>query len=570
MVLFLLFLAASFLGLAPGAIAQSTGGEDITDGKFSYVPPEIGFEYPAPDPSDSGMDGLEEIEIPGTWMSTGDPEMIHLSVPDSPPPVNGYPLMVCWHGYKQSHTSVAEKSKVDEECAERNWVFLSILGVNQVNFGYLQAQIHCTEAIDYLITELAVPVDLNSIYMAGFSMGAGAAASYASRHMSAVDKYPVAGLILVCPLYDWIDAYEAGDVGVQTYMPILLGGTPSEVPFKYKQISTLRLVAHEYVLEESMGQNLAHNMPVFITYADNDPIGHLPPQNLVFIDMMTDLGANYVLDFHAFSLDPHSWTLLDTDAAFDFLANYTLPDQNPLSIQILADRSATFYWAEINSGTLEVFSQFQANIFPVHNKMVVLETSNVDRMGADLSQIGLGNHKDLLIDYRSTYEDTQIFEIVPVDTEPTYVVDANGVLFPGYTYDPGEEKIVYMLDPPISEFLKNSFEPYNLTLIAPPTAKLGEIVTIELSGGSPSDFFILILSLVQKELKVGQGHILVDPFPPLGVMIQYYLDDQGNRTMEPRIPGDPLLVGTAIYEQFLTFDSYLKEISNLQSTVIEE
>jgi pimeloyl-ACP methyl ester carboxylesterase len=564
------------LGLVSGASAQSTGGEPITEGGFSYVPPEEGLKLPEMGSSesirtfDSGSDDLQEIEIPGTWMSTGDPEMIHLSVPTGSPPVTGYPLMVCWHGYKQSHTSVAEQSMVDEECADREWVFLSILGVNQVNFGYLQAQIHCTEAIDYLIDELEISIDTNRIYMAGFSMGAGGAASYACRHMSPANKYPVAGLIMVCPLYDWIDAYEKGDVGVQTYMPILLGGTPSEVPFKYMQISTLRIDGHDYSLSESMGQNLAHNMPLFITYADNDPITHLPPQNVIFGQMMHDLGANYVLDFYAFSLAPHSWTLLDVDAAFDFVGGYTLEDQQPLSVRLLADRSATFYWSEINSGQPEVFTQFQANVFPAHNKLVVLETNNVERMRVDASQIGLDDEKALLIDYRSTHETTQIFEITPFPVEPTYVVDVNGVLFPGYSYEPLEEKIVYMLEPPISEFLKNSFEPYDLSLVAPATAKLGQIVTIELSGGSPYDYFLLFLSLSQKEFKVGVSHILVDPFPPLGVMIQYYLDDQGNRTMEPRIPEDPLLVGTVIYEQYLTFDSILKEISNLQNTVIEE
>jgi len=473
-------------------------------------------------------------------------------------------MIVCWHGYGTGCNSVATESLIDEECLERDWFFLSITAVHDKNYGYLLAQQHCTAAIDYVIDDLGYSIDTSRIYMAGFSMGAGAACSYACRHMG--EKYAVAGLILVSGLFDWIDAYDHGDPGVVTWITYLLGGTPTEVPFKWHQISTLYVSDHTYDVDLSMGQNLRHGRPaLFITYAGNDgQISYLGPQQVVFMDMLDDLGGEYLLDYYVFSLTPHSWLLLDVEYAFDYLESFTLLDPDPSELNLLVDRSSEWFWTDIDTNDPEAFCRFTSQAIPAQNKLVVQEATNMDGVTADCSQFGMGAGQTLWIDYRSTDGRAQELILEQIDTEPTYVVDENGLLYPDAHYDALEQNLSVAFAPPVDEYLKASYEAYNLTLTATDPVQIGEVTTINMGGGDPFDPFILVVALEQKETKVSyEQYMLISPaFPAL--WIQYVLDAQGEIVMEPRIPDDGSLIGVNLYLQFITHSNKIKEKSNLQ------
>ncbi|MBU0754392.1 MAG: hypothetical protein KJ645_04590 [Planctomycetes bacterium] len=477
--------------------------------------------------------------------------------------------MVCWHGYNQTCLSVSIDSPIDEECENRGWVYLSITGVNQVNFGYLKAQIHCNKAIKYLIEDLLIPIDRNRIYMAGFSMGGGAAVSYACRHLSVEEDapYPVAGLVLVSPAMDWTYAYNQCDPGVMTYLPIYLDGTPEEVPFAYKQISSLYILGHNYWLDDSMGQNLAHNMPIFLTYADNDPLSYVPVQNNLFSNMLNNLGANLLVDHYVYAENPHSWTLLDVGAAFDFIENYSLEDQETENLTILADRSAKFYWAEIVMRANDSFARLTGSAISELNRLIITEAANMNSVTVDFDYAGFDDGKNLRIDYHSTPTQNQALRLAPI-SEPTYMVDGAGVL-EDYSYDAPSEQLSIEIKPPSDDLFMVSFEPYNLILSADTDQAVGKEITISMSGGDPYDPYLLFLALEQVETPVSWRHLLINPLYPT-VWIYWSLDGEGNGILTPTLPDDPALVGLIVYEQFLTYDTEIKEISNLQVTQIKE
>jgi hypothetical protein len=88
-----------------------------------------------------------------------------------------------------------------------------------------------------------------------------------------------------------------------------------------------------------------------------------------------------------------------------------------------------------------------------------------------------------------------------------------------------------------------------------------------MGSGGPFDPFLLFFAFTQKEAKVGIRHLLVHPFTPT-IWFLNFLDGQGAYTLDIQVPNDPLLPGTTVYHQFLTYDTMIKEISNLSSTEI--
>lgn len=566
-VLLIPFIASTFMTAT--ASADEKPVDYVVEGKFRTLTQEELDAQNLSFPPGTRRGNLVADEIPDP--GTGYVEPIEYQVPTSYVPGTPIPMLVCWHGFSMTCNSVSLMSELDEECEDRGWFYLSITASHQKNFGSLIAQQHCTLAIDYVIDTLGYDIDTDRIYMAGLSMGAGGAASYASRHLHESVGYRVAGLILVAGAYDWIFAYQ-GDANAQQWLEFWLGGTPTQVPFAYMQISTLNIFHDTYVLDYCMGRNLAHNMPIFVTYAGNDPYYSGVTQNRIMTEMLTDLDANVVIDYYDFSFNPHHWLLLDTETALDYVGNYNLGDQTTNDIEILVDRGAPFFWVNFFPFATDTFCHFDAHL-TLNNKkntIVVTDVTNTLVLEIDSDWLGVNEAKDLHLDYRSTsFLDQDVF-ISPISNEPTYVVDDSGKLWDGYSYSVAEEKITYQFrDFPINEDIKASYQEYALTLDVPATGTINEILPIQMSGGDPYDPYLLLIGIDQVETKVGMNYILVSPAFPT-IMIIYGLDANGECLLPPRIPDDPALVGVVGYMQFLTFSGGLKAISNMTTTLIEE
>jgi acetyl esterase/lipase len=558
----------------PG-LASEGCGDEIVNGKFRLITIEeeramqeaLAAQYHDPSRDDPG-DDLPLGYLPPEY--TGNMgEWFQYFVPAVSPPVDGFPLIVCWHGYGVSCQSVAIDSYIDEECAARDWAFLAITGAYQCNYGCLEAQNNCTKAIQYLIEVMAVPVDTDRIYMAGFSMGGDGAASYASRHpKGCVDGFPVAGLILVAASYDWVHAYYQNDPGVQYWLPYLIGGEPPDYLFEYRQIGCVALTfGHTYIPDETMCQNLGTSMPVFVTYAGNDPLSYSVLQNEIFVQAITDAGANVYLDYKVTAPEPHSWQLLDVPEAFDFVEAYTLEDQDPTSLTRLVDRDTISFWADVKQETAGEFSMLRCDADSAANTLTVDEAYNTQSVNVDCTNLGLGSQSNLMVDYSSssTASQTLLLESIP---EPTYTVDTAGKLYRDATYDPVDQELSIIFQPAATELLKNSYEEYNLTLDTLEFAQLSQSVPYDLSGGEAFDAYLLMFSLDQIEFPIGMHHLLVYPFLPTFWLFSN-LDFAGQASFNITVPYDPGLLGVKIYHQFVTYDNMLKEISNMVQTTIQ-
>lgn len=566
-----------FLQAPAHADSQEIVGDNIVGGKFRVITIEeeqamqeaVAREARAR--AAGGSDGsLILYSIPSSYTGTGLSEWIEYQLPNGYNPTGDpYPMAVCWHGYGQSVMSVAVDSQVDDECEDRGWLFLSITSAYQCNYGVLDAQTHCSKAIQYFIEELEINVDTDRIYMFGFSMGAGAATNYASRHLRGGEGYPVAGLVLVSPAFDWVHAYYQNDAGVQYWLPYLIGGPPGGYDFEYRQISSVAIdFGSTYDPGKSMGLNLGNGIPIYLTYASNDPLAYLPVHNEIFIQMMTDYGADLELNYIIDAPVPHHWQLLDVDAAFDFIETYSLSDQDPTSLELLADRDVKSYFADIVQETAGEFSEVQVEA-DAYNRLIVNEATNVNTLTADCAWCGLNDQNPLYVDFTSTSPAEQTVKLKPIATEPTYIVDDRGVLHPGYSYNSGDQEISIELDTGVGYNLKTSFEEYLLFLASVETATLLQKVPINLSGGDPYDHYLLIVSLVQTETKVGIHHLLIYPLPPEALWLFAVLDANGQASFNVTVPYDPGLLGLTFYQQFLTHDPAIKEVSNMESTLIQ-
>ncbi|MBU0754350.1 MAG: hypothetical protein KJ645_04375, partial [Planctomycetes bacterium] len=305
-----------------------------------------------------------------------------------------------------------------------------------------------------------------------------------------------------------------------------------------------------------------------ITYARTDPLSYGPLQNELFAEMMNQVGGNLMVDFFTSHATPHHWQLLDVDKAFDFIEGHTLEDQNPASLEILADRHAWFYWAEIVQEATDAFSFFKGQANAQQNRLNIDNADRILNLQINCDQAGLHNQKDLLVNCAPPSTAQQTLNLRPVHTAPTYLVNQKGLLYENYSYDARAQLLSIGLDTEETLSAKASFEPYLLTLTVPETATLNEEVEIALTGGEPNDPFILFLSFTQLEMKVGFHHLLLDPYNP-SIWLIAKLDIEGSLAFDVTVPDYPELVGMTVYQQFITFDQALKEISNLTATAIQ-
>jgi pimeloyl-ACP methyl ester carboxylesterase len=522
-------------------------------------------------PPSSSMGGLQNTIIPTSYTQTIYVEQIEYQIPSG---YNGspLPLLVCWHRYMRSCFEVSIKSKIPEECEARNWIFLSITGSNKVHFGNLIAQHHCTRAIDYLREEIyddfgikGINVDLDRIYMAGCSMGGGAAMSYTCRHMSSQNRYRVAGLILIASLLDLSDSYNKGDPGVVLWAPYWLGNsTPGTRPFLWQQISGIFIDNGVVDPEHSMGRNVDHNLPVFMTYAGNDfKHPNLKWQNKVLESYLGSVSANFISHFQFYAPEPHNWPLLDLKKSFDYIGSHSLADQATDSVSLLVDVNQPFYWTRINKSESSAFSLVTAEADGTANTLSVTEAKNVADLTIDCDWTGLGNHGDLFIQYQSNDALDQSLHLSSI-SPPTYIVDDEGILHPDYSYDAREKKISMGFEPEPDSSLKVSFEPYNLSLTADkPRIKLGERCKLTLEGGDSLERYLLFFTLKQRETAVTKNHdLLIDPYVAR-LIWNSVLDISGKDILSCILPPIKSLNGLTLYSQFITYDTSLKEISNL-------
>jgi pimeloyl-ACP methyl ester carboxylesterase len=377
------------------------------------------------------------------------------------------PLLVVFHKYSASHADLLNTT-FPTEAAARNWHVMSPLGARGKHFGNLESQINTQIAIDLVMS--LWPVDRQRIYGVGFSMGGGAGANYAARHvdpsraMFAAFVNHTGGMSLENV---WSNAYDDLDgddntpnVGENLEAPDLLesffGGAPAQSPFGYARCSTVQLdAATTQVLPTfDFARNLAH-VPLLNWRVANEPLD-------------TQYLANGLALFHQHQAprnpanaevvapgNLHRWNTLDANAACNFLAQHTL--SVPTSGDTLADEDGVWFRFIVAQAQQGAFTRLRWRVdgqHPTGKLIEVLDTHNLARAQISSQQAGFSFQGPMVV--RLSAADGQADQVLltGVDNPPAFFLrDGAFVLAGAWIHDAQARTLLIVeTDPGLHEY----------------------------------------------------------------------------------------------------------------------
>ncbi|MCY2960866.1 MAG: hypothetical protein NTY35_11925 [Planctomycetota bacterium] len=385
-----------------------------------------------------GYPGLIEFTLNNT--GSGWQEKFLLQIPPVAP-TSPVPLLVVFHKYGSGHGDVLNTSFLAETQA-RGWYCLSPLGARQKHFGNRESQINTRAALD-LVAHL-FPIDRNRVYGAGFSMGGGALANYAARHLDPAGVRFAAicdhtgGVSLSHTWFSEPDDADLDDnvplagqnLEVPDVLESLFGGTPSAVPFEYQRCSTIDLdpIGGTIGAGTDFGRNLVH-IPTLVWIANADPLVYLGTQTYAFDGYLQAQNAGHQLTVASGNV--HAWTTLDETAVCDWLQTKTL--QTPNGGRTLADEDGTWFRFQIEQDAPGSFTPFTWSIDTVARRVDISQTANLRRISIDAPGAGLvlsGNVTLRLATADGTGDRARILGVLT----PPLAVTRDGVAASG-TYD---------------------------------------------------------------------------------------------------------------------------------------
>lgn len=359
----------------------------------------IARAYPVP-----GVFGRYTITLNNT--GSGWQETFLLQVPPVPASTPA-PLLVCFHKFGVSQNDILNRTTFFDEAQARNWFCIAPLGAAQVNFGSLESQVNVRAAIEYVTGVFAI--DPARIYGVGFSMGGGALATYAARHldpsgaMFAAIANHTGGIALPHTYANEPDDADADDhqpnFGDNLEIPDILdfwyGGAPSGNAFAYLRCSMLDLdpLTGAVAPGTDMARNLAH-VPVLNWVAAGDPLVYLYEQTDEFHKHVQHQNTQNTLVIVAGNV--HSWNTLDETAVCNWLSQFTL--QLPTGGQLLADRDGTWLQLQVAQDVAGDFTPLTWRAVAGANRFELSASRNLRRLTVDTSALGLSATTTLTVE----------------------------------------------------------------------------------------------------------------------------------------------------------------------------
>lgn len=341
-----------------------------------------------------GFTGLFEFTIFNT--GSGWQEKFLLQIPPTPP-TGPAPMLVVFHKFGTSHGDVLNTTFLAESQA-RGWYCVAPLGARQKHFGNIESQINTRAALD-LVAHL-FPVDRDRVYGVGFSMGGGAMANYAARHL---DPSGIRFAALcdhtggVSLAHTWFN--EPDDADLDDDLPLpgqnlevpdvledLFGGPPSAVPFAYQRSSTIDLDPNTGVIgpNTDLGRNLEH-VPTLVWVADHDPLAYVVTQTYAFDGYLQAQNAAHQLNVASGNF--HSWTTLDETAVCDWLQTKTL--QTPTSGRLLADENGRWLHFDVEQNVAGAFTPFTFDVDTLARRITLTQSANLRRVSVHAAAAGV-------------------------------------------------------------------------------------------------------------------------------------------------------------------------------------
>ena len=296
------------------------------------------------------------------------------------------PVLTLFHGYGEEPADVVQNSPLVNEAMARGYVVFIPLGAHKYNYGIEYAQRNIELAFEFLVARL--PLDLDRIHAAGFSMGGGAAASFAARHMDP-DGLRIASVVNHTGTASLRATYHGSNDTGLFESPLMFGTSPALDPFAYQRSSTVDLDAISGTLIDggSMAPNLSH-VPIRHWNADLDPNPFIVEQTERLHDELEDAGADSTR--HVVPSIEHAWHTIDAVAVMDWVDGQSARSPIPGEVvHTVADRDGRWNQLHLEQDQSGAFSPLKWSSQPASNALWLIEMANMDRVGAHVDDLGL-------------------------------------------------------------------------------------------------------------------------------------------------------------------------------------
>jgi hypothetical protein len=267
-----------------------------------------------------------------------------LRTPVNYDPAHPPAILVWWHGYgADAHELMA--TGFPALCDQRGWIGASFRGpFDGKHYQGTRGQAQARMMLDWAMQ--TAPFSMDSIYMAGSSMGAAAGQVWHNNHCGIHDYIPAAAVagspILDCALRQeqYVDSGHTLDA-----MRAAFGGFPwdsDSIAFEYYRASAVRLSD----TTKSMHFNALH-LPVYNTWGTSDSCwscewfayGH-PAQHLDTLRRADH--ADTTVTFCS-GINSHGYPVLVDSTVVAWLSGFSV-NRYPKDISINADQSDEYYW----------------------------------------------------------------------------------------------------------------------------------------------------------------------------------------------------------------------------------
>ena len=374
------------LGPAAGAqdqLIRGTDGEVLGSQRdfHAAMGGQLAWPFGPPTAISAVQRGVYEVRLQNT--GTGWEEQLLIGVPAAPQwPA---PLLVAFHSYGRTPHEVLNDTTLFQDGMARGWVVVAPLGAHKFHYGVEYAQENIAYGLDWLTG--TVDIDFDRIYGVGFSMGGGAVASYAARHLDPT-KPMFAGLV------NHTGSTSLRHVHAHVPNPQLLedpgmfGDTPARASFRYARVSTVDMDGSTILVQAGnhMVRNL-RNTPTRTWRVLQDPVNYLRVESDIFAERLEVTGGESVLEVGPGN--QHTYSTLDETSVFTFLEPLTRRVPGPDEVvRVVADRNARWYQFDLTQRG-EGFSQARWYAATGFNRLVVDKLRNVEVLAASVDELEL-------------------------------------------------------------------------------------------------------------------------------------------------------------------------------------
>lgn len=431
---------ASAAHVSPYGIAQSGG--DTCNGGLATLPTQIRTaadlggaftDAVSPPISTLGLGGLDTVtyQLNLPYRRWKEEFTVVRPAPGAPMP---YPVLTLFHGFGETPQALLNNTPLAAEAAARGWLVVIPTGAHVFNYGIDYAQDNIEDVFEALAT-LGYVMDLDRIYAVGFSMGGGAAVSYAARHLDP-QRVRFAAVVNHTGSTSLRDTHSAAGLASFFENPLMFGGSPNAATFRYQRSSAIDLKPGNVIDPDTdMVRNLRH-VPVIHWSANNDPLQYLVDQSrAMHLQLLQVWGGDS--QWNVVQGSVHNWTTLAT-TILDTLATYTLqPVTEDVPVPILADRSGRWHQFTLTQRRDKEFSPALISWSTVTNEVSLGDMENIARIEfeASSSVMRLDVNSPLTVQVGTRTLQSVEVVLAGYPTAPSSV-SRNGIGLAAWSHDP--------------------------------------------------------------------------------------------------------------------------------------